>query len=241
MKSYGNDEGDDGKTHFIEDRFPMDINPTELRIAKNDTAHDRLSCTNEVWFARSAGVENLNVETVTSNPFLRTDRRWAIRFRADGTVTIVLGMRDFGRGWFSAYFADLVTARLGVPFRRVRVYYSATLPAVLQTPRPSSTVFHRSQIGPVAGAVAGIIEGMCDQVIERGRLAFAAIAGVSAIDVGFDQSTGRFFVLDRDRSRNILQIAETTRGRSSVSSEFARKLQRGGQHSMEESLALSAA
>jgi hypothetical protein len=51
------------------------------------------------------------------------------------TVTLVLGMRDYGRGWFSAYFAGLVVARLGLPFRRVRIYYSATLPAVSQTPR----------------------------------------------------------------------------------------------------------
>jgi CO/xanthine dehydrogenase Mo-binding subunit len=235
----GHYEGDDGQIYFYRGRFTMDNIATELRIPKNDAAH--LARTSEVGFVLSPKVENLNIETVTSNPFLPTDRKWAIRFDAGGTVTIVLGMRDYGRGWFSAYFADLVTARLGVPFRRVRIYYSATLPAVLQTPRRSSTVFHRSDIGPVAGAVAGIIEGMCDQVIERGRLAFAAIAGVSAIDVGFDQPTGRFFVLDRDRSGNILQIAETTRGGSSVSSEFARKLQRGAQHSMDESLALSAA
>jgi carbon-monoxide dehydrogenase large subunit len=217
----------------------MDNIATELRIPKKDAVY--LARTSGVGFVLSAKVENLNIETVTSNSFLPTDRKWAIRFDAGGTVTIVLGMRDYGRGWFSAYFADLVTARLGVPFRRVRIYYSATLPAVLQTPRQSSTVFHRSHIGPVARAVADIIEEMCDQVIERGRLAFAAIAGVSAIDVGFDQPTGRFFVLDRDRSSNILQIAETTRGGSSVSSEFARKLQHRGQHSMEESLALSAA
>ena len=241
MKSYGNDEGDDDKVYFIEDRFTMDINATELGIAKNDAAQDHLARTSKVGLIQSARVENLDIETVTSDPFHANDRKWAIRFDAGGTVTIVLSMRDYGRGWFSAYFADLVTARLGVPFRRVRIYYSATLPAVLQTPRRSSTVFHRSHIGPVAGAVAGIIEGMCDQVIERGRLAFAAIAGVDAVDVGFDQSTGRFFVLDRGRSGNILEIAATTRGGSSVSTEFARKLQRGGQHSMEESLALSAA
>jgi hypothetical protein len=106
-------------------------------------------------------------------------------------------MRNYGRGWYSAYFAGLVTARLGVPFQRVRIYYSATLPAVLQTPVPSSIVFHRGQIGPVATAVADIIETMCDQVVARGRLAFAAMAGVGPGDVGFDQSSGRFFVSDK--------------------------------------------
>ena len=112
----------------------MDNIATELRIPKNDAAHDHRARTSEVGFLQSARVENLDIETVTSNPFLPTDRKWAIRFNAGGTVTIVLGMRDYGRGWFSAYFADLVTTHLGVPFRRVRIYYSATLPAVLQTP-----------------------------------------------------------------------------------------------------------
>jgi hypothetical protein len=64
------------------------------------------------------------------------------------------------------------------------------------------------------GPVAEVIEGLCDQVIEKGRLAFAANAGVGASDVGFDHFSGRHFVLDRDRSRNILELAETSRSAS---------------------------
>jgi CO/xanthine dehydrogenase Mo-binding subunit len=228
----GNNEGDDGQTCMIKDRFIMDTIATELRIAKSHAAPGHLDRTSEIGFVQNARVENLDIETVTSNPFLPADRKWAIRFDAGGTVTIVLGMRDYGRGCYSAYFAGLVTARLGVPFQRVRIYYSATLPAVLQTPRPSSIVFHRGHIGPVATAVADVIEGMCDQVVERGRLAFAAMAGVGTGDVGFDQSSGGFFVLDRNRSRRILEIAATTRGRSSVSTEFARRLQQGDKRSI---------
>ena len=216
----GSNEGDDGHTCVIEDRFIMDTTATELRIAKS---HAAPGCPSEIGFVQNARVENLDVETVTSNPFLPADRKWAIRFNAGGTVTIVLGMRDYGRGWYSAYFASLVTARLGVRFQRVRIYYSATLPAVLQTPVPSSVVFRRGHIGPVATAVADVIEGMCDRVVERGRLAFAAMAYVGTDDVGYDQSSGRFFVLDRNRSGRILKIAATTRGRSSVSTEFAKK------------------
>lgn len=192
----------------------MDITVAEPDTLKSDATYDHGICTNEVEFVQRAGVEDLNVETVTSNPLLPTDRKWAIRFRADGTVTIVLGMRDYGRGWFSAYFASLVTARLGIPSQRVRIYYSATLPAVLQTPMPPAAVFHRSDVGPVASAIADIIEDMCDQVVQKGRRAFAAIAGVGASDVGFDQQTGRFFALDRDRVGEILEIAETVRGGS---------------------------
>jgi CO/xanthine dehydrogenase Mo-binding subunit len=210
----------------------MDITASDPDTLKSDAAHDHGTCANEVEFAQGAGTEDLNVETVTSNPLLPTDRKWAIRFRADGTVTIVLGMRDYGRGWFSAYFASLVTARLGIPSQRVRIYYSATLPAVLQTPMPPAAVFHRSDVGSVASAIADIIEDMCDEVVQKGRRAFAAIAGVGASDVGFDQQTGRFFVLDRDRIGEILEIAETVRGGSPIMTEFARKLRRTDHHAI---------
>ena len=62
-----------------------------------------------------AGIENLNVEIVNKSPLLPTDRKWAIRFGPGETVTVVLGVRDYGGGWFSAYTAGLVVARLGVP------------------------------------------------------------------------------------------------------------------------------
>jgi carbon-monoxide dehydrogenase large subunit len=201
---------------LIEEPFTMDIITTVARIAKSNAVHDHLIRTSETGLSGSARGENLNIETTPTNPILPPDRIWALRFNADGTVTIVLGMRDYGRGWFSAYFAGLVAARVGIPFRRVRLYYSATLPAVLQTPRPSRSLLRRSTLGPVAGAVADVIEDMCDLVIEKGRLAFAAIAGVGVGDIGFDQAKGLFFVLDRDRNGSLLEIAATARGRPSV-------------------------
>jgi hypothetical protein len=147
-----------------------------------------------------ARIENLNVEIVNKNPLLPTDRKWAIRFGAGETVTVVLGMRDYGRGWFSAYFAGLAAARLGVPFRRIRIYYSATLPAVAQTPRIDGIRLHRNQPGSVAAAVGEIICDMCGLVIEKGRLASAAAAGVTVADVDFDVSIGCFFAPNTDWS-----------------------------------------
>jgi CO/xanthine dehydrogenase Mo-binding subunit len=236
----GNTEDDDDQTYVIRDHFIMDTIATELHIAENHAAPGHLGRTSEIGFVQNARVENLNIETVPSNPFLPTGRKWAIRFNAGGTVTIVLGMRNYGRGWYSSYFAGLVTARLGVPFQRVRIYYSATLPAVLQTPLPSSMVFHRSHIGPVATAAADVVETMCGQVVERGRLTFAGMAGVGPGDVGFDQSSGRFFVLDTNWS-GILEIAATTLGRSSVSTEFAKKLQRADMYPVSKEIQPSAA
>jgi len=109
----------------------MEITSTGLRIPTTDAGDD---CTAEAGLVQVTTVEDLNVETGTSNPLLPADRKWSVRFNAVGTATIVLGMEDYDRGWFAAYFAGLVTARLGIPFRRVRMYYSAALPAVLQTP-----------------------------------------------------------------------------------------------------------
>ena len=207
------DKGGNRQIHFVGNRSTMDITATELRIGQND-ANDYLARTWDSGSLQCKTVKNLDVETVASNPLLPTDRKWAIRFNAGGTATIVLGMKDYGRGWLSAYFADLVTARLGIPFQKVRVYYSATLPAVLQTPGASPTVLRRNQIGSVANAVADVIEGLCDQAIERGRSAFAAMAGIDAVDVGFDQAMGRFFFMNKDCGRNILEIAEASRSAS---------------------------
>ena len=211
MVLFGNFAGDDGHADFIEERFTMDIITADQRLAS---------------------IEMLDIETVTANPALPTDRKWAIRFNGGGIVTIVLGMRDYGRGWFSAYFAALVSARLGIPFGRIRIYYSANLPAALRTPVPSPTQFRRSDVGPVAGAAADIIEQMCDHVIEQGRLAFAAMAGIGIGDVGFDQSTGRFFVLDRERSGNVLDLARAAPRGLFKSTGSAMKRQAGDRHSI---------
>jgi hypothetical protein len=199
----------------------MEFIATEHAAEKGDTAFDRPS---EVGFVQCSRVNSLNVATVASNPLLPTDRIWAIRFNAGGTVTIVLGMRDYWRGWLSPYFAGLVATRLGIPFRRIRLYYSATLPAVLQTPVSSAIAQRRNDIGPVASAVADVIERMCDQVIERGRSTFAALVGVAAFDASFDPRTGRFFVVDRERSSNILDIAETSRAKPLLPTELAKEL-----------------
>jgi hypothetical protein len=205
----------------------MDTFIADASTPINGSATGNLLSTDKAAIVQYSRIEDLNVETTATNELLPTDRKWAIRFRSDGTVTIVLGMKDHGRGWFSGYSAALVVGRLGVPLRQIRIYYSGTLPAVLQTPVQPPTVLYRGHLGPVTCAVADLIERMCDRVIERGRLAFAAIARVGAADIGFDQSIGRFFVLDRARSGSILEIAHTLRGKWSPSTEFTSIHHRG--------------
>jgi hypothetical protein len=189
----------------------MDVVAIDGRVAECGVVLDPSVCGADPGTIRNALIENLNVETTASHPLLPNDRIWAIRFRADGTVMIVLEMRNYGRSRFSAYFANVVSVRLGVPLRLIRIYYSASLPAVLETPSAPCAMHHRNDLGPVASAAADIIEVMCDELIERGRRAFAAVAGLRAEEIGFDQRTGRFFILDRRRSGNILEIATTIR------------------------------
>ena len=56
-----------------------------------------------------------------SKPPRRRARSWAaIRFDADGTVTIVTGTLDYGQGHAST-FAQVLTEKLGVPFDRIRL------------------------------------------------------------------------------------------------------------------------
>jgi CO/xanthine dehydrogenase Mo-binding subunit len=191
---------------------------------KNANTYEPLSGAHSGRIVPRAGIENLNVEILNKEPVLPTDRKWAIRFSRGETVTVVLGMRDYGRGWFSAYFAGLVAARLGLPFRRVRIYYSATLPAVSQTPRIAGILLNGSQPGSVAAAIGDIICEMCGLVIEKGRLASAAVAGVGAADVDFDASTGCFFARTTGWSGRTLDIAKMARDGRSVSTEFAKNL-----------------
>jgi CO/xanthine dehydrogenase Mo-binding subunit len=155
---------------------------------------------------RSVG--ELNVELLTANPLLQTDRKSEIRFSPGGTVTIVLGMRAYGRGWYSAHFASLVANRFGLPLRRIRVYYSATLPAVLQTPQEFKILPEGSRLGPLATAAGELIEKMCERIVENGRVIFAELTGATPDAVGFHQAAGRFFVLDGGRSATIWDIAK---------------------------------
>jgi hypothetical protein len=152
-------------------------------------------------------IETLDIEAVPSNPLLPTEWKWGIRFDASGTATLVLGMRDFARGRYTAYFAGLLAAHLGVPFHRVRVYYSAIRPAVLQMPQPTGIQLSDSDPPAVVRAVRDLIEEMCGRVKEKGRFAFAANAGIDAAHVGFDQQSGCFFVLEKGHSSSILEIA----------------------------------
>jgi hypothetical protein len=53
-----------------------------------------------------------------------------------------------------------------------------------------------------------LIEKMCERIVENGTGIFAELTGANPAAVGFDQTAGRFFVLNVGRSASILDIAE---------------------------------
>jgi hypothetical protein len=71
-------------------------------------------------------------------------------------------------------------------------------------------------------AIGDIICEMCGLVIEKGRLASAAVAGVGAPDVDFDASTGCFFARNTGWSERTLDRAKIAR--DGPSTEVAKNL-----------------
>src|ERR1700735_5141529 len=156
----------------------------------------------------------LGAEIMASHPLLPAGRKWAIRFDAGGTVTVVLGMKDYGRGWCSSYFAAVAAGCLGIPFGRIRVFYTGTLPAVLQQPALLCSMPRPSGISPTAAVVADLLIKLCGRVIVKAQRAFADQLSAAPTDVGFAPLDGRLFLLDDPRSVGLLDLANTLRNRA---------------------------
>jgi CO/xanthine dehydrogenase Mo-binding subunit len=153
----------------------------------------------------------LNVETVGPIALLPHGQKCGIRFEADATVTIMLGMRDYGQGWASPYFASLLVARLGIPFKRIRLYYTGVHPAVRSTPRHGPHVPNGTNVGVALAEIGKLVEALCDRAIEQGRRFLASSLDVLPADIDFEASSGRFFVGGTERHVDILEIAKRAR------------------------------
>jgi carbon-monoxide dehydrogenase large subunit len=155
--------------------------------------------------------DSLNVEVVGPRSLLPHQQRCGLRFEADGTVTIVLGTRDYGYGWASPYFAGIVADKLGVQFERIRMFYTGVHPAARTTPRNKPYLLCRASVGAVIAEIGDLIEVVCDRVIDRGRHLVASSLGVAAGTIGFDASRGRFFDRQQERYFTILDTAARAR------------------------------
>ena len=69
---------------------------------------------------RAGKLRGLGVACYVETTAAMTTEQGAIRFNADGTVTIVTGTLDYGQGHASA-FAQVLTEKLGIPFDRIRL------------------------------------------------------------------------------------------------------------------------
>jgi hypothetical protein len=160
---------------------------------------------------RRALEEGLNVEMAGPCVLLPHRPKYGVRFGTDSTVTIVLGMRDSGWADASTYFANLLVARIGIPFSKIRLYYTGLHPAARRTPKRSLQILSRANVGAADAAIGDLIEELCDRAIERGRHFLASSIGVIPGAIKFDASSGRFFIADSNYQVDFLEAARQAR------------------------------
>ena len=119
-----------------------------------------------------------------------------IRFEPNGDVTIITGTLDYGQGHASP-FAQVLAARLGIPFRRIRLLQGDSDALIAG--------------GGTGGSKSMITSGTAiveasDKVIETGKQIAAHVLEAAAADIEF--RAGRFVIAGTDRSVGIMELAE---------------------------------
>src|SRR5581483_1045384 len=130
----------------------------------------------------------------------QTQESGAIRFNADGTVTVITGTLDYGQGHHTA-FAQVLADKLGVPFDKIRVVQGDSDQLV--------------QGGGTGGSRSAMLSGTAiaeasQKVIEQGKQIASHVLEASASDIEF--KNGRFTIAGTDRSIAIMELAERLRG-----------------------------
>jgi carbon-monoxide dehydrogenase large subunit len=119
----------------------------------------------------------------------------AIRFEPDGTVTIVTGTLDYGQG-HATPFAQVLSARLGIPFGRIRLLQGDSDEIVFG----GGTGGSRS----ITASGTAMLEAS-ELVIERGKQ-IASVALEAAVgDIEF--AKGRFAIAGTDRGIGLMELA----------------------------------
>ncbi len=123
-----------------------------------------------------------------------------IRFEANGDVTMITGTLDYGQGHWSP-FAQVLAARLGIPFRRIRLLQGDSDELIAGGGTGGSKSMMTSGVAIVEAA---------DKCIEAGRQIAAHVLEAAAADIEF--RAGRFVISGTDRSVGIMELAEKIRG-----------------------------
>jgi len=123
----------------------------------------------------------------------------AVKFEADGNVTVWVGTQTNGQGHETA-FAQILSDKLGIPFDKIRVTQGDTD----MLPVGGGTGGSRSLI--MAG---GAVLDVSDKIVKRGKR-FAAVALEAAeADIAFEE--GVFRIAGTDRRIDILALAAKAR------------------------------
>jgi carbon-monoxide dehydrogenase large subunit len=122
-----------------------------------------------------------------------------LRFEEDGTVTIITGTLDYGQG-HAAPFAQVLSAKLGIPFERIRLLQGDSDEMLAG----GGTGGSRS----IMNSGAAILQAS-DAVIDKGRQIAGHVLEAAAADIGF--SEGRFVIAGTDRSIPIMELADKLR------------------------------
>src|SRR5687767_7684011 len=123
-----------------------------------------------------------------------------IRFEGDKQITFITGTLDYGQG-HAAPFAQVLSARLGVPFESIRLVQSDSDQLVFG----AGTGGSRSMM--MSGAA---IAQASDLVIKKGKELAGEALETSPADIEFRD--GRFVVSGTDRSISLLDLASRKPG-----------------------------
>ncbi len=122
-----------------------------------------------------------------------------IRFEANGDVTLITGTLDYGQGHWSP-FAQVLAARLGVPFRRIKLLQGDSDELIAGGGTGGSKSMMTSGVAIVEAA---------DKCIAAGKEIAAHLLEAAVADIEFD--AGRFTIAGTDRSVGIMELAEKLR------------------------------
>ncbi len=122
-----------------------------------------------------------------------------IRFEPDGTVTLITGTLDYGQG-HAAPFAQVLSARLGIPFARIRLLQGDSDELLAG----GGTGGSRS----ITASGRAIVEASA-KVVEHGKRVAAHVLEASVADIEFVD--GRFVIAGTDRAIGLLDLAAKLR------------------------------
>jgi len=135
-----------------------------------------------------------------------------IRFEEDGAVTIITGTLDYGQGHASP-FAQVLSTRLGIPFRRIRLLQGDSDELIAGGGTGGSKSMMTSGTAIVAAG---------DKVVENGKQIAAHVLEAAVADIEF--RAGRFVIAGTDRTIGIMELAEKIRSGLELPPELPRGL-----------------